>query len=83
MYGLFESEETQIPINETTKPYISAIQNQLAKTIWNSPTVKDARQNVEEALDAMIDNPDKIISDLATIIKKEYTDNKKHSQNYY
>ena len=80
IYGLFESEETQIPINETTKPYISAIQNQLAKTIWNSPTAKDARQNVEDVLDAMIDNPNKIISDLATIIKKEYTDNKKDNQ---
>lgn len=80
MYDLFESEETQIPINETTKPYISAIQNQLDKTIWDSSTAKEARQNVEEALDAMIDNPNKIISDLATIIKKEYTDNKKDNQ---
>ena len=80
MYSLFESEETQIPINETTKPYISAIQNQLAKTIWNSTTVKEARQNIEEALDAMVDHPNKIISDLATIIKKEYTDNKKDNQ---
>jgi hypothetical protein len=80
IYGLFESEETQIPINETTKPYISAIQNQLDKTIWDSPTAKEARQNVEDVLDVMIDNPNKIISDLATIIKKEYTDNKKDNQ---
>lgn len=80
MYNLFESEETQIPINNTTKPYISDIQNQLAKIIWNSPTVKEAKQNVEDALDAMIENPDKIISDLATIIKKEYTDNNKDNQ---
>lgn len=80
MYSLFESEETQIPINNTTQPYIKAIQNQLAKIIWNSSTAKGARQNVEDALDAMIANPDKITSDLATIIKKEYTDNKKDNQ---
>ena len=80
MYNLFESEETQIPINNTTQPYIEAIQNQLAKVIWNSPTAKEARENVENALDAMINNPDKIISDLATIIKKEFTDNTKDNQ---
>lgn len=80
MYNLFESEETQIPINNTTQPYIEAIQNLLAKVIWNSPTAKEARENVENALDAMINNPDKIISDLATIIKKEFTDNTKDNQ---
>ena len=80
MYNLFESEETQIPINNTTRPHIEAIQNQLAKTIWKSSTAKEARENIESALDAMINNPDKITSDLATIIKKEYTDNKKDNQ---
>ena len=80
MYNLFESEETQIPINDTTQPYIEAIQNQLAKIIWNSSTAKEAKQNVEDALDAMIGNSDKIISDLATIIKKEYIDDKKDNQ---
>ena len=80
LLGLFESEESQIPQNNTTAPYLETIKKQLNKILWGSENAKEAEVNIENALDAMIESSDQITSDLAKIIKKEYIDDRKVSK---